>query len=72
MFEKRVDEFIKRETKLKENCQAAYSLVLSQRIEYMRSTLESVVGYNDMDSRSDLIELLKVIKGLSYQCEGQH
>jgi hypothetical protein len=25
MFENRVDEFIKRETKLKENCQAAYS-----------------------------------------------
>jgi hypothetical protein len=35
MFEKRVDEFIKRETKLKENCQAAYSLVLGQCIEYM-------------------------------------
>jgi menaquinone-dependent protoporphyrinogen IX oxidase len=30
MWERRVDEFIKREDKLKENCQAAYSLVMGQ------------------------------------------
>jgi hypothetical protein len=28
MWERRVDEFVKREDKLKENCQAAYSLVM--------------------------------------------
>jgi hypothetical protein len=71
MFEKRVDEFIKRETKLKENCQAPYSLVLGQCTECMRAKLEAVVRYNDMDSSSDLIELIKTIKGLSYQFEGQ-
>jgi hypothetical protein len=71
MFEKRVDEFIKRETKIKENCQSAYSLVLGQRTEYMQAKLEAVVGYVDMDSRSNLIELIKTIKGLSYQFEGQ-
>jgi hypothetical protein len=32
-FEKRVGDFIKRETKLKENCQLAYSLVLGQCME---------------------------------------
>jgi hypothetical protein len=71
MFEKRVDEFIKRDTKLKENCQAAYSLVLGQCTEYMRAKLEVVGGYNNMDSISDLIELIKMIKGLIYQFEGQ-
>jgi hypothetical protein len=64
-----VDEFIKREKKLKENYQAAYSLVLGQCTEYMRAKLEAVAGYNNMDSSSDLIELIKMIKGLSYQFE---
>jgi hypothetical protein len=36
MWERRVDEFIKREDKLKENCQSAYSLVIGQCTEYMR------------------------------------
>jgi hypothetical protein len=31
-----------------------------------------VVGYNDMEERSDLKGLIKIIKGLSFQFEGQH
>jgi hypothetical protein len=33
VWERRVDEFIKREDKLKDNCQAAYSLVMGQCTE---------------------------------------
>jgi hypothetical protein len=71
MWEKRVDELIKRENKLKENCQMAYSLVIGQCTAYMRAKLEAVVGYRGMESRSDLIGLIKTIKGLSFQFEGQ-
>jgi hypothetical protein len=71
MWEKRVDKFIKRENKLKENCQMAYSLVIGQCTANMRAKLEAVVGYRDMESRSDLIGLIKTIKGLSFQFEGQ-
>jgi hypothetical protein len=71
MWKKRVDEFTKRENKLKENCQMAYSLVIGQCTAYMRAKLESVVGYRDTESRPDLIGLIKTIKGLSFQFEGQ-
>jgi TolA-binding protein len=71
MWEKRVDEYIKRENKLKENCQMAYSLVIGQCMAYMRTKIEAVVEYRDMESRSDLIGLIKTIKGLSFQLEGQ-
>jgi hypothetical protein len=44
MWKKRVDKFIKRENKLKDNCQMAYSLVIGQCTAYMRAKLEAVVG----------------------------
>jgi hypothetical protein len=71
MWEKRVDEYIKRENKLMDNFQMEYSLVIGQCTAYMRAKLEAVVGYRDMESRSDLIGLIKTIKGLSFQFEGQ-
>jgi hypothetical protein len=49
----------------------AYSLVIGQCTAYMRANLEAVVGYRDMESRSDLIGLIKTIKGLSFQFERQ-
>jgi hypothetical protein len=71
MWKKRVDKYINRENKLKENCQMAYSLVIGQCTAYMRAKLEAVEGYRDMESRSDLIGLIKTIKGLRFQFEGQ-
>jgi hypothetical protein len=71
MWESRVDEFIKREYKLKDNCQAAYLLVMGQCTEYMRAKLAATIGYQDMETQSDLIKLIKTIKGLSFQVEGQ-
>jgi menaquinone-dependent protoporphyrinogen IX oxidase len=44
MWERRVDEFVKREDKLKENCQAAYSLVMGQCKEYMKEKLAATIG----------------------------
>jgi hypothetical protein len=71
MWERRVDEFVKREDKLKENCQSAYSLVIDQCMEYMRAKLAATAGYQDKETKSDMIELIKTIKGLSFQFEGQ-
>jgi hypothetical protein len=64
-------DFVKREDKLKENCQSAYSLVIGQCTEYMRAKLAATAGYQDMETKSDLIKLIKTIKGLSFQFEGQ-
>jgi hypothetical protein len=70
-WERRVAEYIKREKKLKENCQMAYSLVTGQCTEYMRAKLEVVIGYSAMDNSFDLIGIIKTIKGLSFQFEGR-
>jgi hypothetical protein len=71
MWERRVDEYIKRENKLRENCRTAYSLVTGQRTEHMRAKLEAAPGFNELKSKFDLIGLVKTIKGLSFQFEGQ-
>jgi hypothetical protein len=71
MWERRVDEFIKREDKLDENCQSAYLLAIGQCTEYMIAKLAAKTGYQDMETKSDLVELIKTIKGLSFQFEGQ-
>jgi hypothetical protein len=71
LWEKCVDEYIKRENKLEENFQTAYSLVIGQCTDYMRAKFEAVVGYSDMENRSDLIALIKTIKGISFHLEGQ-
>jgi hypothetical protein len=71
MWERRVDEYIKRENKLRENCRTAYSLVTGQCTEHMRAKLEAAPGFNELKSKFYLIGLIKTIKGLSFQFEGQ-
>jgi hypothetical protein len=71
MWERCVDGYIKRENKLKENCQTAYSLVTGQCTEYMRAKLEAVAGYKDLKNKLNVIGLINTIKGLSFQFEGQ-
>jgi hypothetical protein len=71
MWERRVDEYIKRENKIKENCRTAYSLVTGQCAEYTRAKLEAAPGFKGPKSKFDLIGLIKTVKGLSFQFEGQ-
>jgi hypothetical protein len=67
MWERRVDEYIKDENKLKENCQKRYSLATGQCTEYMRDKLEAVTGYKELKDKFDVIGLIKTIKGLTFQ-----
>jgi hypothetical protein len=71
MWERRVNEYIKRENKLEENCRTAYSLVTGQCTEYMRAKLEAAPGFKGLKSKFNLIGLIKTIKGLSFKFEGQ-
>jgi hypothetical protein len=71
IWEKRIDEFVKRDIKLNENCKILYSLILGQCIDYMRAKLESLIDYEKMNGAFDVITHIKSIKGLTYQFEGQ-
>jgi hypothetical protein len=57
--------------KLAENCQTVCSLVWGHCTEYTRTNIEAVTSYDAIKGLVDLIALLKTIKGLIYQYEGQ-
>jgi hypothetical protein len=44
---------------------------MGQCTEYMRDKLAATARYQDMDTQSNLIGLIKTIKGLSFQFEGR-
>jgi hypothetical protein len=45
IWERRVDEYVKRENKLAANCETVSSLILGQCSEYMRAKLEGLDSY---------------------------
>jgi hypothetical protein len=71
IWEKRFDEYIKRYVRLVENCEKLYSLILGQYTEYLKSKLESIRDYDSFNDTLDVAPLIKAIKGLTYQFEGQ-
>jgi hypothetical protein len=71
IWEKRVDEYVKRDVRLTENCKKLYSLILRQCTEYMKSKLESLLDYDVFNDTVDVVALIKAIKGLTYQFESQ-
>jgi hypothetical protein len=71
IWEKRVEEYVKRDIRLTENCEKLYSLILGQFTEYMKSKLESLLDYDVFNEAVDVVALIKTIKGLTYQFESQ-
>jgi hypothetical protein len=71
IWEKRVDEYVKRDVRLTENCEKLYSLIIGQCTEYMTSKLDSLLDYDLFNDAVDAMALIKSIKGLTYQFESQ-
>jgi hypothetical protein len=71
IWEKRVDEYVKRDIRLTENCENLYSLILGQCTEYMKFMLESLLDYDSFNDAVDVVALIKAIKGITYQFESQ-
>jgi hypothetical protein len=66
IWERRVDEYVKRKHKLAANWENVFSLILGQCSEYMRAKLEGLDSYEKMKDA-----LIKASKGLTYQFDGQ-
>jgi hypothetical protein len=71
IWEKKVDEFVKRETYLDENLKTIYSLVWGQCTDIMRQKVESLETFEAMSSTYDGIGLLKAIKDVVFNFQSQ-
>jgi hypothetical protein len=71
IWEKRVDEFVKKEAHLEENIKTAYSLIFGQCTKAMRAKLESMSDHQVIAVASDGIELLRNIKTVMYNFQSQ-
>jgi hypothetical protein len=71
IWEEEIDEYVRRKSKLTVNCEKLYSLILGQCAEHMVAKLESLDDFKEIERGLDVIKLMKAIKGVSYQFEGQ-
>ena len=72
MWEKRVDDFVRRETILSENMKSAYTLIWGQCTDLMRQRVEATSDFDAMEESGDAIVLLKTIKGITYNFRSQN
>jgi Reverse transcriptase (RNA-dependent DNA polymerase)/Zinc knuckle len=71
IWEKEIDEYVKRRQRLQKNVQSLFSLLLAQCTDAMQAKLESVAGYEQALADHDGIELLKIIKGIAFNFQNQ-
>jgi hypothetical protein len=71
IWEKKVDEFVKRYLYFEENMQALYSLVRGQCSDVMQARLEALNGYDAMSEKGDSLALLKAIRAQAYNFQSQ-
>jgi hypothetical protein len=72
IWEKQVDEHVKRGTMLTENLKTAYSLIYGQCSDAMRARLESRPDHLAIESAADSIRLLKNIRTVMFHFQLQH
>jgi hypothetical protein len=71
IWEKEVDEHVKRKMYLQENTKTLYSLVWGQCTDVVRARLEAIDTHKDMSEKADSIKLLKEIRALVYNFQSQ-
>ena len=71
IWEKEVDEYVKRKMYLQENLKTLYSLVLGQCTDVVLAKLEASDTYNEMSEEADSMKLLKEIRALVYNFQSQ-
>jgi hypothetical protein len=71
IWEKKVDEYVRKISQIEENMKTLYSLVWGQCSDVIRARIEALDNYQDMTNQSDSIKLLKSIKSLVFNFESQ-
>ena len=71
IWEKQVDEFVKKQTYLEEHVKTLYSLVWGQCTDIMRQKLEAVNNFEQVSADGNGLELLRMIKNLAFHFQSQ-
>jgi hypothetical protein len=71
VWERCVDEFVKRDNGLTANLETALSLLMGQCTEFTRANIDALKDWKGIKDIFDLIRLIKAIKGLTYQFDGK-
>ena len=71
IWEKLIDEHVKRITYLNENMKTLYSLVWGQCTDIMRQKVEANNSFETISKTGDGLGLLTTLKGVAYQFQGQ-
>ena len=71
IWEKTVDQFVKKTDTLAENMKTLYSLVWGQCTDIMRQRVEALDNFDAMSSAGDSLALLKAIKGIAFNFQSQ-
>ena len=71
IWEKEIDEHVKRKIIYKENLRTLYSLVWGQCTDYMRAKLESLSNYEKLKTDCDSLGLLSAIQEVTFKFDGQ-
>jgi hypothetical protein len=71
IWEKKVDEYVKRETYLVEKIKTVYSLVWGQCADVMRQRLEAMRDFRRLSSDGDGLGLIMTVKDLVFNFQSQ-
>jgi Reverse transcriptase (RNA-dependent DNA polymerase) len=71
VWEKQVDEYVRRTTTYRENMKSAYNIIWGQCSEILRAKLEAKANHNNIRKSKNSIELLKNIKDVTHSFSGQ-
>jgi hypothetical protein len=71
IWEKKINEFVKRELYFEENMQTLYSLIWGQCSDVMQARVEALSDYDTMSESGDSLALLKAIKAQFSEPEEQ-
>ena len=71
IWKNRLTEYVKRESVLAENVKTVYSLIWGQCTDIMRQKIASHSDYETIEDVSDAIGLLKTIKSIMFNFQGQ-
>ena len=71
IHELKIAQYVKSQSKLESECKKFYAVILGQCTEYMIAKMKATPGFKDMHMNKDSLMLLKTIKGLTFQFDGE-
>ena len=72
VYEKRIENYVKRLDLLDSNLQRAYHFVIGQCTELMETKLKQSTDFQDIKERQDVIGLLGLIRAIMHKIEDHH